>query len=43
MLPKSKEIAPEGKRRLNQNGNSAQSWMCLVVTLKTDVVKNNIA
>ena len=30
------EIAPEGKKRLNQSGNSAQLWMYLVVRVKSD-------
>ena len=34
-------IAPEGMKRLGQNGNNAQLWMHLVVKLKSDIVKNN--
>ena len=42
MLPgKSREIALE--RELCQRGNDAQLWMCLVVQIKSDAVKNNIA
>ena len=36
------EIAPEGKKRLNQSGNSAQLWMYLVVKVKSNAVKNSI-
>ena len=28
---------------LDQSGNDAQLWMCLVVKLKSDAIKNNIA
>ena len=28
---------------LGQSGNDAQLWMCLVVKVKSDAVKNNIA
>ena len=31
LLEKSGEIAQEGMKRLNQSGNNAQLWMCLVV------------
>ena len=34
---------PEGMKRLNQSGNNAHLWMCLVVKVKSDAVKNNIA
>ena len=43
ILEKNGEIAPEGKKRLSQSGNNAQLWMCLVVKLKSDAVKNNIS
>ena len=36
-------IAPEGMQRLGQSGNDTQLWMCLVVKVKSDAVKNNIA
>ena len=39
-LEKSGEIVPEGVKRLSQSGNSAQLWMCLVVKVKSDAVKN---
>ena len=39
----SREIAPEGMKRLSQSRNNAQLWMCLVVKVKSDAVKNNIA
>ena len=40
LLEKSTEIAPEGKKRLSQSRNNTQLWMCLVVKLKSDAVKN---
>ena len=36
-------IAPEGMQLLGQSGNDTQLWMCLVVKIKSDAVKNNIA
>ena len=38
-----REIAPEGMKRLSQSGNDAQLWMCVVVKIKLDAVKNKIA
>ena len=35
--------SPEGKKRVNQSRNNAQLWMCLVVKVKSDAVKNNTA
>ena len=43
LLEKSKEIAPEGMKRLSQSGNNAQLWICLVMKVKSDVVKNSTA
>jgi len=43
LLEKSREKAPEGMKKLSQSGNKAQLWMCLVVKVKSDAVKNNIA
>jgi len=37
------EIAPERMKRLGQNGNDTQHWMCLLVKVKSNAVKNNIA
>ena len=37
------KIAPEGMKMLRQSGNNAQLWMCLVVKVKSNAVKNNIA
>ena len=31
------------KKQLHQSGNDAQLWMCLVVKVKSDAVKNSIA
>ena len=42
LLEKSGEIAPEGMKKLSQNRNT-QLWMCLVVKVKLDVIKNNMA
>ena len=41
LLEKSREIAPEGMKRLSQSENNAQLWICLVVKEKSNVVKNN--
>ena len=43
LLGKSKEIAPERMKRLNGRGKNTQLWMCLVVKVKSDAIKNNIA
>ena len=43
MLLENREIAPEGMKRLNQSGNNAQVWMCPVVKVKSEAIKNNIA
>ena len=42
LLEKSREIAPERKKRLNQSKSSAQLWMCLVV-VKASGKENNTA
>ena len=34
--------ALERKKRLAQNGNDTQLWMCLMVKVKSNDVKNNI-
>ena len=41
LLEKSREIAPEGMKRLGIHG-AAELWMCLVIKLKYSAVKNNI-
>ena len=43
LLEKSGEIYPEGIKRLSQGGNNTQLWMCLVVKVKSNTVRNNIA
>ena len=43
LLEESGEIASEGMKRLSQSGNNVQLWMCLVVKVKSDAVKKNIA
>ena len=41
LLEKSGETAPEGMKRLSQRRNNSQSWMCSVVKVKSEAVKNN--
>jgi len=41
LLEISGEITPEGMK--SQSGNNAQLWMSLMVKVKSDAVKNNIA
>ena len=36
-------IAPERMKRLGQSGKDAELWMCLVVKVKSDAIKNDIA
>ena len=36
-------IAPKKMKWLGQSGNDTQLWVCLVVKVKSDDVKNNIA
>ena len=36
-------LAPERLKQLSQSGSDAQLWMCLVVKVKSDAVKNNTA
>ena len=42
LLGKSGEIAPERMNRLHQGRNDSQLWMCLMVKVQSDGVKNNI-
>ena len=37
------EIAPDRMKRLSQSRNNIQLWMYLVVKVKFDAIKNNIA
>ena len=37
------EIAPERMKSLSQSRNNVQLWMYLVVKVKFDAIKNNIA
>ena len=39
LLDKSGEIAPKGMKRLSKSRNNTQLWICLVMRIKTDVVK----
>ena len=43
LLEKSGETSPERMKRMNQSRNDAQVWMYLMVKVKSDAVKNNIA
>ena len=43
LLEKSREIAPEGIKRWSQSKNNAQLWVWLVMEVKSDAVKNDIA
>ena len=42
LLQKSGEIAPERMNRLSQSENNTQLWICLVMEVKSNAVKNNI-
>ena len=37
------KIAPEGMKWLGQSRKNAQLWMLLVVKVKSDAIKNNVA
>ena len=43
LLEKRGEITPERRKRKNQSDNNAQLWMWLVMEVKSDAVKKNIA
>ena len=43
LLEISGEITPERMKRLGQSRSDTQLWMCLVVKVKSDALKNNIA
>ena len=43
LLEKSGEKTPEKMKRQSQIENNAQVWMWLVIEVKSDTVKNNIA
>ena len=40
LLEMSVEIAPERMKRLSQSRKNTQLWMCLVVKVKSNAVKN---
>ena len=42
LLEKSGEIDPERIKRVRQSANNDQFWMCLMVKVKSDAVKDNI-
>ena len=37
------ETAAEGMKKLSQSGNNAQLWICLLLKVKSDAIKNNTA
>ena len=43
LLEKSGDIAPERIKRLSQSRNNTQVWRYLVVKVKSNAVKNNVA
>ena len=43
LLEKSKEIDPEGMKRLSQSENNIKLWMWLAMEVKSNATKNNIA
>ena len=43
LLEKSEEITPEMMKRQSQSKNNAQLWVGLVMEVKSDAVKNNMA
>ena len=43
LLRKRGEMAPGRKKWLSQSENDTKLWLCLVVKVNSDAVKNNIA
>ena len=43
LLEKSREIASEEMKKQSQSENNTQLRMCLMVEVKSDAIKNNIA
>jgi len=43
LLGKNGDIAPQRMKRLGQSRNDAQLWMCVVMKVKCDAIKNNAA
>ena len=43
LLEKTRELDPERMKRLSQSENNTQLWMLLVMEVKSDAVKSNIA
>ena len=39
----SRKDEAEAPKQLGQSGNHAQLWMCLVVKVKSDAVRNSVA
>ena len=42
LLEKNGRITPERMKRRRQSKNNTQLWMCPVVKVRSDVIKNNI-
>ena len=36
-------VTPERMKQLGQSRSNAKLWLCLVIKIKSDAVKNNIA
>ena len=43
LLEKTRELDPERMKRLSQSENNTQLWMSLMMEVKCDAIKNNIA
>ena len=43
LLERSREITPERMKKWSQSKNNAQLWMSLLMEVKSDAIKNNIA
>ena len=43
LMEKTREIVPEGMKKISQSRNNTQLWMFLVVKVKSNAVKNYIA
>ena len=43
LVERSREIAPEEMKSLSQSRNDTHLWICLVMQVKIDAVKNDIA
>ena len=43
LMEKTREIVPEGMKKISQSRNNTQLWMFLVLKVKSNAVKNYIA